>query len=744
VSPVNAVLMRRLRRRVWTARGPGGPRPFAPPAGLWIGGVNYTSSVILDSPKIRSTAYSQTGVLSFRLDGVVGGPLANVRVEQEATLNKGGVLYAGLVRTITPVDDRPTSWALDVECQDFTTFLNESICAWSNAYTNPVRTNPETDAQRISWLLQSYDRYGITASHVQTLTSSMPPQDFTGMSLTEAIKKVLEFGNGSFYVDFAKDLHTFTSETNPAPFGLSDTPDDVTTFAFSNFAYPKDSVDLANAVYAIPGVAAMAEPTVVDTATETISTAGGPITNACLVMASFKGIPGKALRVVGNPGSLVIGSSSLVAPQFGQMTSAGNSLVAGVTADAAIPTTSAPGWVEVVQAASNPAAHVAIWAKPNCELNEAPPIFTAGSASPMVAQLAELTGVSLAPIDRTAFSGASASSASLSLPAADALGGELVVLASIWLLTGSATASFAETFNNSMATIHVGDSGGIAAARHSSFTFGLIPAAAPTWYTDEPSIATYGRREASIKDDSVTTQAALNLLGAAFLAAHKNPLQHCSLKCKQPGLTAGMTINVTNGLYGLVAQPFRIQELTTTYPDGIVPEFEVQFADPVVTVASQMVAMQDQLAGDRTATSSDVQKLAAVVAANTLGTLGYAEVTANQGPFSAVTDLTGLTVTVTVGTGRRIRISALVDLFGTVANDQSEVDIAEGATVLQSVIMRHAATGHLSHEPERILTPTPGSHTYKLTGQRLSGTGTFTMQATGNQPAYILVEDIGT
>jgi hypothetical protein len=99
---------------------------------------------------------------------------------------------------------------------------------------------------------------------------------------------------------------------------------------------------------------------------------------------------------------------------------------------------------------------------------------------------------------------------------------------------------------------------------------------------------------------------------------------------------------------------------------------------------------------------------------------------------------------VTVGTGRRIRISALVDLFGTVANDQSEVDIAEGATVLQSVIMRHAATGHLSHEPERILTPTPGSHTYKLTGQRLSGTGTFTMQATGNQPAYILVEDIGT
>jgi hypothetical protein len=58
--------------------------------------------------------------------------------------------------------------------------------------------------------------------------------------------------------------------------------------------------------------------------------------------------------------------------------------------------------------------------------------------------------------------------------------------------------------------------------------------------------------------------------------------------------------------------------------------------------------------------------------------------------------------------------------------------------------MRHAATGHLIHPLEVFLQPTAGVHTYKLTAKVLSGTGSFTVQAAATQPAYLVVEDVGT
>src|SRR5437867_8759822 len=114
------------------------------------------------------------------------------------------------------------------------------------------------------------------------------------------------------------------------------------------------------------------------------------------------------------------------------------------------------------------------------------------------------------------------------------------------------------------------------------------------------------------------------------------------------------------------------------------------------------------------------------------GTLagGYAQVVANQGTFTALTDLTNLTVTVTVGTGRRIRVSALFALSSSVAADIGQGYIREGATSLQivNVYLASANVGYYL-TPSVILTPTTGAHTYKLSAQRQAGTGNITMRA---------------
>lgn len=124
-------------------------------------------------------------------------------------------------------------------------------------------------------------------------------------------------------------------------------------------------------------------------------------------------------------------------------------------------------------------------------------------------------------------------------------------------------------------------------------------------------------------------------------------------------------------------------------------------------------------------------------------TLGYAEVTVGQAGITAAVDLTGLSTSVTVPAGRRLRISAFIQNTRTVVDGTSRLQIQEGATVLQTIdIQPNIGSESVEATGSVVLTPSAGTHTYKLTLSRVTGTGTTALVATTTNPAYILVEDI--
>lgn len=126
------------------------------------------------------------------------------------------------------------------------------------------------------------------------------------------------------------------------------------------------------------------------------------------------------------------------------------------------------------------------------------------------------------------------------------------------------------------------------------------------------------------------------------------------------------------------------------------------------------------------------------------GTLGYAEVTAAQTGISSETDLTSLAVTVTVVSGRRIMIRAQCGVDNDTNAGQALARIKEGATYLGLFgVITISSSGVEMASGGIVLTPTAGSHTYKLTLAKTSGAGTVTMQASAFNAAYILVQDIG-
>lgn len=129
------------------------------------------------------------------------------------------------------------------------------------------------------------------------------------------------------------------------------------------------------------------------------------------------------------------------------------------------------------------------------------------------------------------------------------------------------------------------------------------------------------------------------------------------------------------------------------------------------------------------------------------GQIGYAQVTASQAGITTEVDLSGLAVTVDVPAGRQIRITGRVQWTGDGTNNaRGELRIYEDATVLQTNRKPVTAAAYglvISVLDDVIVTPTGGSHTYKLTGAAAATVGSISMGAAAGVPAFILVEDLG-
>jgi hypothetical protein len=129
------------------------------------------------------------------------------------------------------------------------------------------------------------------------------------------------------------------------------------------------------------------------------------------------------------------------------------------------------------------------------------------------------------------------------------------------------------------------------------------------------------------------------------------------------------------------------------------------------------------------------------------GRVAYAQVTANQTPFTTVADVTGLTVTFTAVSGRNYRTTVFLELTDTVAGDLIIAYLTTGANtqLVRSPFVAYgvstAASSALSFSFNS--STLSGSTTHKVRLERNVGTGTVGTVASATSPAYIMVEDLG-
>ncbi len=120
-------------------------------------------------------------------------------------------------------------------------------------------------------------------------------------------------------------------------------------------------------------------------------------------------------------------------------------------------------------------------------------------------------------------------------------------------------------------------------------------------------------------------------------------------------------------------------------------------------------------------------------------TLGYVESTVSTSTITTEVDITGLSVTVTVPEGgRRLKLMANTKVFGSDTNTRPRINIKEGATELGRSIGVASPVVNVESALTAfaIITPSSGTHTYKVTGVKETGLGSFAVAS----PSFLLAE----
>lgn len=121
------------------------------------------------------------------------------------------------------------------------------------------------------------------------------------------------------------------------------------------------------------------------------------------------------------------------------------------------------------------------------------------------------------------------------------------------------------------------------------------------WVTDATSISTYGRRETTFRDPSLADSTARQAAGNAILTKYKDPRGPIRVRVFKAGLKAGMTIQITNSLWGLSAVTYAIEQVTASIIGRSQLVYDINLQDSPIT-------LQNYLTDHLTTINNDVKR----------------------------------------------------------------------------------------------------------------------------------------
>lgn len=205
-----------------------------------IDSVNVTCNLVYESIRVEQRADTFVSTAVFELIDEAG--TLDIREKQEVIIEDGAHRYfAGHVANVVQrnMAKGPETLIWEIEAQDYNIMVEEVIIDQLEEYGGQLDSAIIDDLfDKYLPEINSHTPGGAPPGYVQSL-HVFAEISFEAISLREALDRIASEVEsvaleGYWYIDFYKFLHYFNVEDNAPAWSLSDVPDDVNSFAFSD------------------------------------------------------------------------------------------------------------------------------------------------------------------------------------------------------------------------------------------------------------------------------------------------------------------------------------------------------------------------------------------------------------------------------------------------------------------------------------------------------------------------------
>lgn len=207
---------------------------------ITIDSADVTSYIDVRSITIESSAESGVATCEFIARDHDGGLSLSCKNEIDID-DDGTTLFAGEIVDLVPQADGVIA-EYHVICHDWNILLDE------RAFEAESWGAGESDSDIIDELFTEHRSDIDSTTYVATVEASMPEIAFDAITIREALEELCGITGARFYVDFAKNLHYFSTEANAAAFSLSTSPNFATSFPMFNCRPRESAAKLATRV----------------------------------------------------------------------------------------------------------------------------------------------------------------------------------------------------------------------------------------------------------------------------------------------------------------------------------------------------------------------------------------------------------------------------------------------------------------------------------------------------------------
>ena len=222
----------------------------SPQLQLWVNGIDRTRNITrYDEIEIENSIQDSSDtmfVALLNLNGAFERPKSGNEV---MFLDGSSLEFAGLVDSVTEIALNPLDSVYELECVDFTKWLNRRTFTQSYTAEGPAESMRSGDIVKHILRAHASPEFSQDLSHIEPGLPLDPPVEFELEAVWSSIDFLAKATDYHAFVDFDKSVHFYIPSNRPAPINVLHYGSDDQIEKYWGFQFQESGAEVVNVVH---------------------------------------------------------------------------------------------------------------------------------------------------------------------------------------------------------------------------------------------------------------------------------------------------------------------------------------------------------------------------------------------------------------------------------------------------------------------------------------------------------------